>query len=117
MFNLDDAGKKSREAMEGMLGSYSEMARGFQAIAAEASAYSQRSFEQMTAFMDSLVSSRSLNDTCQLQAAYVTSSCSSLMDEGSKLGNLYADLARSTCRHYERPAAATPTAVAATEAG
>lgn len=64
MFDFDDAGKKSREAMEGMLESYSEMARGFQAIATEASAYAQRSFEQMTAFMDSLVSSRSLNDAC-----------------------------------------------------
>lgn len=52
MFDFDDAGKKSREAMEGMLESYSEMVRGFQAaIATEASAYAQRSFEQMTAFM------------------------------------------------------------------
>ena len=90
MFNFDEAGKKSREAMEGMLESYSEMARG---------------------------SRRSLNDACQLQAAYVTSSCSSLVDEGGKLGGLYADLAKSACRHYDRPAAATPTAVAATEAG
>ncbi|CDZ55467.1 Phasin protein [Neorhizobium galegae bv. orientalis] len=71
MFNFDEANKKSKEAMDGMLKSYSEIAKGYQAITTEATDYSKKSFQDMTGFMEALASTRSVEAAFELQTNYV----------------------------------------------
>ncbi|MCB5201951.1 phasin family protein [Neorhizobium sp. T786] len=101
MFNFDDASQKSKEAMEGMLKGYSDMAKGFQAIAAETSDYSRRSYQDMASFMESLVSARSLDQAYQLQTNYMKSSYDALVAETTKLSELYADLTKFAYKSHE----------------
>jgi len=44
MFNFDDANRKSKETVDSVLKSYSDTAKGFQAIASEAAEYSRSPF-------------------------------------------------------------------------
>lgn len=116
MFNFDDASKKSKEAMDGMLKSYSEIAKGFQAIATEAGDYSKKSFQDMTAFMEALTATRSIEAAYELQTNYIKSAYEGFVAEATKMSDLYADLARSAYKPYEAPVAkstAVPTANAA----
>ena len=93
MFNIDDASKKSKEAMDTMLKNYSEVTKGFQAIAAEATDYSKKSFQDLTSF--------------------IKSSYESFVAEATKMGEMYADLAKIAYKPYESSMAKTMAPVSA----
>ncbi|KGD94370.1 MULTISPECIES: phasin family protein [Rhizobium/Agrobacterium group] len=105
MFNFDEASKKSKEAMDGMLKGYSEAAKGFQAIATEASEYSKKSFQDMTAFMEAFAAARSIDAAYDLQTKYAKSAYEGFIAEAAKMGDMYADLAKSAYKPYEAPIA------------
>jgi phasin family protein len=105
MFNFDEASKKSKEAMDGMAKSYSDMTKGFQAIATEASQYSKKSFQDMTSHVESLTSVKSVEAAFELQSNYVKSSFEGFVAEATKLSEMYADLAKSAYKPYEAPVA------------
>ena len=73
MFAFDEANKRSKETMDLMMKSYASMAKGFQAIAMEATDYSKRSFEESVAPMERLSSVRSLEKAVALQTSFVKS--------------------------------------------
>jgi hypothetical protein len=115
MFNFDEASRKSKEAMDGVLKSYTEVARGFQAIATEASDYSRKSFQDMTSFMEAFTSVRSIEAAYELQSKYLKSAYDGFVVEATKMSDMYADLAKSAYKPYEAPVAKS-TAVATANA-
>jgi hypothetical protein len=116
MFNFDEASKKSKEAMDGMLKSYSEIAKGYQAIATEATDYSKKSFQDMTGFMEALASTRSVEAAFELQTNYVKSAYESFIAESTKITDMYADLAKTAYKPYEAPVAKSTAVVTANAA-
>ncbi|OLP55293.1 phasin family protein [Rhizobium rhizosphaerae] len=105
MFAFDEANKRNKEAMDLVLKSYASMAKGFQAIAAEATDYSKRSFEESVAHIERLSSVRSIETAVELQTNFVKSAYEGYVAEATKLGEMYADLARSAYKSYEAPVA------------
>lgn len=116
MFNFDEANKKSKEAMDGMLKSYSEVARSFQAIATETSEYSRKSFQDMTAFMEAFAATRSIDAAYELQTNYIRSAYEGFIAEATKMGDMYADLAKSAYKPYETTTAKSTAVVTASAA-
>ncbi|WP_105434762.1 phasin family protein [Neorhizobium tomejilense] len=116
MFNFDEANKKSKETMDGMLKSYSEIAKGYQAIATEATDYSKKSFQDMTGFMEALASTRSVEAAFELQTNYVKSAYESFIAESTKITDMYADLAKTAYKPYEAPVAKSTAVVTANAA-
>ena len=116
MFNFDEANKKSKEAMDGMLKSYSEIAKGYQAIATEATDYSKKSFQDMTGFMEALASTRNVEAAFELQTNYVKSAYESFIAESTKITDMYADLAKTAYKPYEAPVAKSTAVVTANAA-
>ena len=106
MLNFDDANRKSKEAMDTMLKSYSDTAKGFQAIAAEAVEYSKKSFQDTVTHFESLTGARSLEAAFELQTNYVKTAYENFVTEAAKLGEMYSDLAKSAYKPYEAPVAA-----------
>ncbi|MBB2685764.1 phasin family protein [Rhizobium sophoriradicis] len=106
MFNFDDANRKSKEAVDTALRTYSETARGFQAIAAEAADYSKKSFQDAVTHFETLAGAKSFEAVFELQTSYIKSSYESFVSEATKLGEMYADLAKSAYKPYEAPIAA-----------
>jgi phasin family protein len=106
MFNFDDANKKGKEAMDTALKSYSDVTKGFQAIAAEAAEYSKKSFQDGVAHFETLAGVKSFEAAFELQSSYVKSSYEHFVAEATKLGEMYADLAKNAYKPYEAPVAA-----------
>lgn len=119
MFNFDEANKKGKEAMDTALKSYSEVAKGFQAIAAEATEYSKKSFQDGVTHFETLAGAKSFETAFELQSNFVKSSYDRFVAEATKLGEMYADLAKTVYKPYEAPIAkvtgkvASPVATAA----
>ncbi|WP_018239607.1 phasin family protein [Ensifer sp. BR816] len=105
MFNFDDANKKSKEALDVAVKSYSTLTKGFQAIATEAADYSKKSFEDGIAHIEKLSGAKSLEAAFELQTNYLKSSYESFVAEASKIGEMYADLAKDAYKPYEAPVA------------
>ncbi|WP_431322621.1 phasin family protein [Rhizobium sp. YTU87027] len=106
MLNFDEASRKSKEAMDTMLKSYSDTAKGFQAIAVEGVEYSKKSFQDAVTHFESLSGARSLEAAFELQTNYVKSAYESFVSEATKLGEMYSDLAKNAYKPYEAPVAA-----------
>lgn len=103
MFNFDEANKKSKEAVDGMLKNYSEVTKGFQAIAAEATDYSKKSFQDAASFVEQLSGVKSVEAAFELQASFVKSSYEGFVAEATKLSEMYAELAKTVYKPYEAP--------------
>jgi hypothetical protein len=101
MFNIEDANKKGKEAMDTMLKNYSEVTKGFQAIAAEATDYSKKSFQDLTSFMEAMTSVKSVEAAFELQTSFMKSSYESFVAEATKMGEMYAELAKVAYKPYE----------------
>ncbi|MCF3639046.1 phasin family protein [Rhizobium sp. TRM95111] len=111
MFNFDDTNKKSKEAVELMMKSYSSMAKGMQAIATEAADYSKKSFEDSFAHFEKLTGVKSIEAAFELQSSYVKSAYEGYVAEATKIGEMYADLAKEAYKPYEAPVAKATAAV------
>jgi len=106
MFNFDEANKKGKEAMDTALKSYSDVTKGFQAIAAEAAEYSKKSFQDGVAHFETLAGVKSFEAAFELQSSFVKSSYENFIAEATKMSDMYADLAKTAYKPYEVPVAA-----------
>ena len=117
MLNFDDASSKSKEAVDTFVKSYTSVAQGWQAIATETADYSKKSFENSLAHFEKLSGVKSIETAVELQSAFVKSSYEGFVAEATKIGELYADLAKGAYKPYEAPVAkATAAAKAAVAA-
>ena len=73
-----------------------------QAIAAEMSDYSKRSFEQGTATVEKLLAAKSLEQAMEIQTSYARRAYEDYVQQLTKLGGMYGDLAREAYRPVER---------------
>lgn len=116
MFNFDDANKKSKEAIDVAVKSYSAWTKGLQAIATEAADFSKKSFEDSVAHVEKLTSVKSVEAAFELQTNYLKSVYENYVAEASKIGEMYADLAKDAYKPYEAPIAKATAAVKSTTA-
>ena len=85
MFNFDDANKKSKEAIDVAVKSYSAWTKGLQAIATEAADYSKKSFEEGVAHVEKLSATKSVEAAFELQTNYIKSSYEGFVAEATKI--------------------------------
>lgn len=105
MMNFDSTSKMSKEAMDSMLTTVSAMTKGFQQIAAEATEYSKKSYEDGAAVVEKLVSAKSLDKAIEIQTDYAKTSYESFVAQATKMSELYADLAKEAYKPFEAAAA------------
>jgi hypothetical protein len=105
MFNFEEANKKNKEVMDTALKGYSEVAKGFQAIAAETSEYSKKSFQDAVTHMETLASAKSFETVFELQSGFVKSYYEGFIAQATKMNEMYVDLAKTAYKPYEAPIA------------
>ena len=110
MFKFDEAGLYGKDAMDKALKSYSTTSRGLQAIATETADYAKKSFEANVAHVQSLMGAKSFEAAIEIQTSFTKSALEGYMAEMTKLGEMYADLAKEA---YEPAKAAVATATEA----
>lgn len=107
MINFDSTSKMNKEAMDSMLTTMSAMTKGFQQMAAEATEYSKKSYEDSAAVVEKLVSAKSLDKAIEIQTDYAKTSYETFVSQATKMSELYADLAKEAYKPFEAAAAKT----------
>src|ERR1700730_4521911 len=99
--NFDDVQKLGKDNMDVAMKSFGAVSKGFQAIAAEVADYSKKSFEDSTSAMEKLLGAKTLEKAVEVQSEFVRSSYEGFVAEATKIGELYADLAKETYKPFE----------------
>ena len=99
--NFDEVQKFGKDNMDATMKSVGAASKGFQAIAAEVTNYSKKSFEDGTAAMERLLGAKTLEKAIEVQSDYVKTAYEGLVAEATKLGELYADLAKESYKPFE----------------
>lgn len=100
--NFDDIQKMGQANMDTAMKAFGEWNKGWQAIAAEMTDYSKRSLEESTAAFEKLLSAKSVDQAFDIQSTYAKRAYDDYMHQMSKLGTMYADLAKEAYRPVER---------------
>jgi phasin family protein len=99
--NFDEVQKLGKGNVEAALRSFGVASKGFQAVAAEVTNYSKKSFEDGTAAVERLMSAKTLEKAIEVQSDYVKSAYEGLVTQATKLGELYAEIAKETYKPFE----------------
>ena len=99
--NFEDIQKVSKDNIELATKSFGTVSKGVQAIAIEVADYSKKSFEEGTATAEKLFGAKTLDKAVEIQSAYFKSAYEGFVAQATKMGELYADLAKETYKPYE----------------
>ena len=91
----------SKENVDNALKSFGALSKGTQAIAVEVVDYSKKAFEEGTAAMEKLFGVKSYDKAIELQSEYAKTAYEGFMAEASKIGEMYANLAKETYKQFE----------------
>ena len=96
--NLDEIQK---ENMDAAMKSFGAMSKAFQAIAVEFANYSKRSLEDHTAATEKLMGAKTLEKAFEVQTDYVKTTYEGFVAHATKIGELYANLAKELYKPIE----------------
>ena len=99
---FEDFQKLGQTNVDAAMKVFGEWNKGWQAIAAEMTDYSKRSFEDSSATFEKLVSSRSIEQMMEIQTTYAKRAYDEYMHQLTKIGGMYAELAKEAYRPMER---------------
>jgi hypothetical protein len=99
---MDDLQKLGQENVDRAMRVFGDWNKGWQAIAAEMSDYSKRSFEQSTATFEKLLAAKTLEQAVEIQSNFAKRAYDDYVQQMTRLGAMYADLAKEAYRPMER---------------
>jgi hypothetical protein len=76
--------------------------KNWQQIASEVSDYTKRSFEDGTQTLEKLMSAKSIEQAVEIQTSYAKRAYDDYMHQMSKIGGLYAEIAKDAYKPVER---------------
>ena len=99
--NIEDLQQVNKENVELAVKSIGALSKGAQAIAVEVADYSKKAFEDGTAALEKLFGVKSLDKAIEVQTEFAKTSYEGFVAKATKIGELYADLAKETYKPFE----------------
>jgi hypothetical protein len=99
--NFDEVQKLTKENTDIAVKNFNTVSKSVQAIAVEVADYSKKSFEQSTAALEKLFGAKTLDKAIEVQSDYFKTAYEGFVAEATKIGELYADLAKETYKPIE----------------
>jgi hypothetical protein len=99
--NFEDMQKYGKDNMDATLKSFGALSKASQVIAAEVADYSKRSFEDGSKVVEKLFGAKSLDKAIEIQTDYAKQAYEGFVAQATKIGELYADLAKETYKPFE----------------
>src|SRR5262249_4438035 len=99
--NFEDMQKIGKDNLDATMKSFGAWSKSAQAIAAEVADYSKKSFEDGSKAMEKLFGAKTLEKAIEIQTDYAKTAYEAFIAEATKIGELYADLAKETYRPFE----------------
>ena len=100
--NFEDFQKLGQHNVDAAMKVFGGWSKGWQAIAVEMTDYTKRSFEESTATVEKLMSAKSFEQAVEIQTGYAKRAYDDYMHQVSKLGGLYAELAKEAYKPVEK---------------
>ena len=99
--NFDDIQKFGKDNMDATLRSFGALSKSTQAIAVEVADYSKKSFEDGSKAMEKLFGAKTLEKAIEIHTDFAKTAYEAFIAEATKIGELYADLAKETYKPFE----------------
>jgi hypothetical protein len=100
--NLQDIQKISQTNVDTVMKIFGDWNKGWQAIAAEMTDYSKRTFEDGTATFEKLVSAKSVEQAVEIQTSFAKRAYDDYMHQLTKIGGMYSSLAKDAYKPVEK---------------
>ncbi len=101
MKNFEDLQQVGKENVDNTLKTMGTLSSGVQAIAVEMADYSKKAFEDGSAALEKMFGVKSFDKAIEVQTEYAKTAYESFMAEASKIGEMYAGLAKETYKPFE----------------
>ena len=98
---FEDLQQAGKDNVDTALKSFGALSKGTQAIAVEVVDYSKKAFEDGSAVLEKLFGVKSLDKAIEIQSEYAKTAYEGFVAKASKIGELYADIAKETYKPYE----------------
>ncbi|HTO64165.1 MAG TPA: phasin family protein [Bradyrhizobium sp.] len=98
---FEDLQQVGKENVDTALKSFGAISKGSQAIAVEVVDYSKKAFEDGSAALEKLFGVKSFDKAIEVQTEYAKTAYEGFVAKASKIGELYADLAKETYKPFE----------------
>ena len=93
--------KASKENVDAALKAFGTTSKGVQAIAVETTDYAKKSFEAGTATLEKLAGVKTFDKALEIQADFIKTSFEGAVAQVTKMGELYAALAKDAYKPFE----------------
>ncbi len=99
---FDDMQRMNQTGIDNVMKMFGEWGKSWQAISAEMTDYTKRSFEDGTHTMEKLMAAKSVEQAYEIQSTYAKRAYDDYMHQVTKLGTMYSELAKEAYRPMER---------------
>jgi len=99
--NFEDFQKFGKDNADVAMKQFGTVSKGWQAIATEFADYSKKTFEDGSAALEKLLGAKSLERAVEVQSDYAKTAYEGFVAQATKIGELYADVAKETYRPFE----------------
>ncbi len=93
--------KLGKDSMDMAMSTFGAWTKSAQAIAVEVVDYSKKSVEDTASAWEKLMGAKSLEKAMEVQTEYLRTSYEDFVAEATKLGELYADMAKKAYKPFE----------------
>ena len=100
--NMPDFQKFGQVNMDSSMKLMGEWTKNMQAIAAEMTDYTKRSFEDGTQTFEKLLGAKSMEQAVEIQSNFAKRAYDEYMHQVTKIGGMYAELAKEAYKPVER---------------
>jgi len=101
MNGLEDVQKLGKDNMDQAMKSIGSFSKGMQSLAVEMADYSKKSFEDGASTVEKLMAAKSVDKAMEIQTDYMKSAYEGFVAQATKVGELYADLAKDAYKPLE----------------
>lgn len=109
--NFETLQKIGKDNVDVALKSFGAASKGIQAIASEVVDYQKKSFEDGTAAIEKLFGVRTLDKAFEVQTEFYKNAYEGFVSKATKIGELYADIAKESYKPFEGAVAKATAAV------
>lgn len=100
--NFEDVQKLSQSNLDNTMKLFGDWSKSWQAIAAEMSDYSKRSFEEGTQTFEKLLGAKTVEQALEIQTNFAKKAYDEYMREMTKIGTMYTDIAKEAYKPLEK---------------
>ncbi len=101
MIQLDQIQKLGKDNADAALKTFGAVSKSAQTIAVETADFAKKSFEQSTATIEKLVGAKTLDKAIEIQTDYLKNAYEGFVAQSTKIGDLYAAVAKDAFKPYE----------------